>query len=247
MTARLAWNGYGKAAVRLVKVDRLAQRHELHDLTIEVQLQGDFGPAHAGDNTQVLPTDTMKNTVYALGGRARWNRRKSLANGWPDISSAPVPLRGALWSNSPSTDGTGRKWATPSRSTPLSRGRPSAGWRPSRWTRRGSQWRRGSTDWACSRRPTRPSLIFFAMDTPRSRKPTSAFSRLPWRHDGPTRVRSAITPRRGALLAPVSSSHSPGTNRRRYSTPCMLWVKRPWRAAGKSGRSGSSYPIGTIF
>jgi len=67
MTARLAWNGYGKAAVRLVKVDRLAQRHELHDLTIEVQLQGDFGPAHAGDNTQVLPTDTMKNTVYALG------------------------------------------------------------------------------------------------------------------------------------------------------------------------------------
>jgi urate oxidase len=67
MTARLAWNGYGKAEVRLVKVDRLAQRHELHDLTIEVQLQGDFGPAHAGDNTQVLPTDTMKNTVYALG------------------------------------------------------------------------------------------------------------------------------------------------------------------------------------
>jgi urate oxidase len=67
MTARLAWNGYGKAAVRLVKVDRQAQRHDLHDLTIEVQLQGDFGPAHAGDNSQVLPTDTMKNTVYALG------------------------------------------------------------------------------------------------------------------------------------------------------------------------------------
>ena len=67
MTARLAWNGYGKAAVRLVKVDRRAARHELHDLTVEVQLQGDFGPAHtAGDNAQVLPTDTMKNTVYAL-------------------------------------------------------------------------------------------------------------------------------------------------------------------------------------
>ena len=67
MTPRLAWNAYGKAAVRLVKVDRRAAAHELHDLTVEVQLQGEFGPAHtAGDNSDVLPTDTMKNTVYAL-------------------------------------------------------------------------------------------------------------------------------------------------------------------------------------
>jgi urate oxidase len=67
MTVRLVWNGYGKAAVRLVKVDRASPRHELHDLTVEVQLQGRFGPAHVtGDNAQVLPTDTMKNTVYAL-------------------------------------------------------------------------------------------------------------------------------------------------------------------------------------
>lgn len=67
MNSRLVWNGYGKAAVRLVKVDRGAARHELHDLTVEVQLQGEFGPTHTeGDNAQVLPTDTMKNTVYAL-------------------------------------------------------------------------------------------------------------------------------------------------------------------------------------
>ncbi len=67
MTSRLIWNGYGKAAVRLVKVVRAPERHELHDLTVDVQLQGEFGPAHtAGDNAQVLPTDTMKNTVYAL-------------------------------------------------------------------------------------------------------------------------------------------------------------------------------------
>ena len=68
MPARLAWNGYGKAAVRLVKVDRPA--HALHDLTVEIQLQGSFEPAHAaGDNSQILPTDTMKNTVYALARR----------------------------------------------------------------------------------------------------------------------------------------------------------------------------------
>jgi urate oxidase len=67
MTPRLAWNGYGKAEVRLVKVDRQGARHRLHDLTVDVQLQGDFGDTHTtGDNTRVLPTDTMKNTVYAL-------------------------------------------------------------------------------------------------------------------------------------------------------------------------------------
>lgn len=67
MSARLAWNGYGKADVRLVKVDRTARGDELHDLAVDVQLQGGFETAHAeGDNSQVLPTDTMKNSVYAL-------------------------------------------------------------------------------------------------------------------------------------------------------------------------------------
>ena len=67
MAPRLAWNGYGKAAVRLVKVERQGSAHQLHDLTVQVQLQGRFEPAHlAGDNSQVLATDTMKNTVYAL-------------------------------------------------------------------------------------------------------------------------------------------------------------------------------------
>jgi urate oxidase len=67
MSPRLAWNGYGKAAVRLVKVDRSGPRHVLHDLTVDAQLQGAFDAAHtAGDNALVLPTDTIKNTVYAL-------------------------------------------------------------------------------------------------------------------------------------------------------------------------------------
>jgi urate oxidase len=64
---RLTWNGYGKAGVRLVKVDRTGPAHGLTDLTVDLQLQGEFDAAHtAGDNSCVLPTDTMKNTVYAL-------------------------------------------------------------------------------------------------------------------------------------------------------------------------------------
>ena len=63
----LGRNRYGKAGVRLVRVRRDTQRHELRDLTVAVALQGEFEEAHrTGDNARILPTDTMKNTVYAL-------------------------------------------------------------------------------------------------------------------------------------------------------------------------------------
>ena len=68
MIAELASNSYGKSAVRLFKVERIrgSARHEIRDLTVDVALTGDFTAAHvAGDNSAILPTDTMKNTVYA--------------------------------------------------------------------------------------------------------------------------------------------------------------------------------------
>ena len=68
MGAILLENSYGKSAVRLTKVVRgAAGRHELIELEAAIALEGDFGSAHTeGDNSRVLPTDTMKNTVYAL-------------------------------------------------------------------------------------------------------------------------------------------------------------------------------------
>jgi urate oxidase len=63
----LADNSYGKSGIRLVKILRREERHDIRDLTVAVRLEGDFEAAHvAGDNSAVLPTDTMKNTVYAL-------------------------------------------------------------------------------------------------------------------------------------------------------------------------------------
>jgi urate oxidase len=60
-------NRYGKAAIRLVRVGRDEAPHRLRDLTVAVALEGDFTAAHVdGDNTDVIATDTMKNTVYAL-------------------------------------------------------------------------------------------------------------------------------------------------------------------------------------
>ena len=63
----LGQNNYGKSEVRLVKVERDTDRHELRDLTVDVALEGDFEAAHVrGDNTGLLATDTMRNAVYAL-------------------------------------------------------------------------------------------------------------------------------------------------------------------------------------
>lgn len=69
MTGRivLGANQYGKAECRLVKVSRDGQQHGIEDLTVTTQLRGDFEACHTqGDNSQVVATDTQKNTVYAF-------------------------------------------------------------------------------------------------------------------------------------------------------------------------------------
>jgi urate oxidase len=63
----LGQNRYGKSRVRLVKVKRHPGRHDLCDWTVEILLEGDFESCFVdGNNSKILPTDTMKNTVYSL-------------------------------------------------------------------------------------------------------------------------------------------------------------------------------------
>jgi urate oxidase len=63
----LAENSYGKSRVRLAKLKRHADRHDFREWTIDILLDGDFESCFvAGDNSKILPTDTMKNTVYSL-------------------------------------------------------------------------------------------------------------------------------------------------------------------------------------
>ena len=67
MPTVLSHNAYGKSHIRLTKVQRHADRHDLFEWSIDVQLNGDFAAAYTtGDNRQVIATDTMKNIVYAL-------------------------------------------------------------------------------------------------------------------------------------------------------------------------------------
>jgi urate oxidase len=63
----LAENDYGKARVRLLRVTRTSDHHDIKELTLSILFEGDFETAHTkGDNRNVLPTDTIKNTVYVL-------------------------------------------------------------------------------------------------------------------------------------------------------------------------------------
>src|SRR5262249_43928070 len=68
---RLGENRYGKSRVRLIRVKRRENSHELHEWTVQVLLTGDFASCFTdGDNSRILPTDTMKNTVYSLARKS---------------------------------------------------------------------------------------------------------------------------------------------------------------------------------
>jgi len=69
--AQLAENRYGKSCVRLVRLNRQAAIHEFEEWSVEILLRGDFLSCFAeGDNSKILPTDTMKNTVYSLARKS---------------------------------------------------------------------------------------------------------------------------------------------------------------------------------
>lgn len=66
MGISLGANQYGKAENRVVRVYRGTSRHEIVDLNVSTWLRGDFSAAHvSGDQRDVLPTDTQKNTAFA--------------------------------------------------------------------------------------------------------------------------------------------------------------------------------------
>ena len=67
MKIKLGENMYGKNAVNLSKIIRHADHHEFRQISVNTSLEGDFETAYTkGDNTRILPTDTQKNTIYAL-------------------------------------------------------------------------------------------------------------------------------------------------------------------------------------
>lgn len=102
----LAENRYGKSRVRLMKVTRNDQGQDLREWTVEILLKGDFDSAHLrGDNSKILPTDTMKNTVYFIArsskATAMEDYAKELADFLlgrnPQVDSVSIRVESTLW------------------------------------------------------------------------------------------------------------------------------------------------------
>ncbi|MFG1820430.1 factor-independent urate hydroxylase [Kribbella sp. NPDC049174] len=67
MAIHLGANQYGKAESRVVRIYRDSPRHQIRDLNVSSALRGRFEDAHTtGDQADVLPTDTQKNTAFAF-------------------------------------------------------------------------------------------------------------------------------------------------------------------------------------
>src|ERR1700761_5620039 len=102
----LAENRYGKSRVRLMKVTRHPHGHDLHEWTVQVLLKGDFDSAHTeGDNSKILPTDTMKNTVYSVARTSKATTMEDYAKELadfllsrnPQVSSASIHIESTPW------------------------------------------------------------------------------------------------------------------------------------------------------
>jgi urate oxidase len=53
-----------------VQVSRHGDRHGLKDVEVAIRFEGHYDESYTdGDNRHVLPTDTMRNTVYAMAAR----------------------------------------------------------------------------------------------------------------------------------------------------------------------------------
>jgi len=64
---KLLHQHYGKQRVRVMKIFREGDIHTVRELAIGVAFEGDFETSYtAGDNSKIVATDTVKNTVTAM-------------------------------------------------------------------------------------------------------------------------------------------------------------------------------------
>jgi urate oxidase len=91
-----------------MKVDRSDPRHCLCEWNVEVWLKGDFAECFEnGDNSRILPTDTIKNTVYSLARSSSAENIEQFATelavnfitNQPQIEEAGVRIRSTQWTH----------------------------------------------------------------------------------------------------------------------------------------------------
>jgi urate oxidase len=104
--ARLGDNRYGKSRVRLSRITRRADHHDFNEWSVEVLLCGDFETSFTeADNSKILPTDTMKNTVYSIARDSQAETLEEFAmelgdyllNNNPQVTKASVEIAEKNW------------------------------------------------------------------------------------------------------------------------------------------------------
>ena len=111
---RIAQHSYGKSRVCLTKLTRHPDRHDLKEIAVEILLEGDFEASYlTGDNRLVVPTDTMKNTVYALAAGHPLDSIESFTltlvehflNRHPQVTAATARIEEVSWRRIENADG----------------------------------------------------------------------------------------------------------------------------------------------
>ena len=113
MPVQLVSDRYGKSRVRVMRLTKHAAlstgepaHHDIDEWTVQILLTGDFDTAHTlGDNSKILPTDTMKNTVYSLAHDSHTTSIEDFAKELvdfllsrnPQVSAAEVVIESVLW------------------------------------------------------------------------------------------------------------------------------------------------------
>lgn len=104
--ARLGENRYGKSRVRLSRITRHADRHDFAEWIVQVLLKGDFDASFTdADNSKLLPTDTMKNTVYSVARASKAATIEGFAmelgdyflNHQPQVSQVSIDVEEKAW------------------------------------------------------------------------------------------------------------------------------------------------------
>ena len=91
-----------------MKVERNGLQHRVFEWAIEIWLKGDFVECfESGDNSRILPTDTIKNTVYSLARASTADTIEDFAReivtyfitSQPQVEEAGVHIRSSRWNH----------------------------------------------------------------------------------------------------------------------------------------------------
>lgn len=104
--SNLEFNHYGKHMVRLLRVNKNGPAHEVSEWEADALLEGDLAGSYLSeDNSSVVPTDTVKNTVLALAHDLEDATRDAFALAlashfvarYSHLTAADVEVREKLW------------------------------------------------------------------------------------------------------------------------------------------------------